>query len=1079
MSNPLARWSRGLIEACWLALIVATPLFFNIYSDRVFEADKTAVVRSIAWLMVAGWMVNWVARQGWRQFDRNAWRKQPLLLLLALLALVYLITTATAILPSVSWTGNYRRLQGTYTMLAYIAISAIMLTTMTQVQLRRAVTTFILTSVPVVLYALVQRLGLDPVPWSGGWTIQVQLRVIGTLGQPIFMAAYLAFVFPLTLVRVIEWGQKRQWLATGLYAVLLMGQSIAIIWTSSRGPLLALVMGMAVFGVVGLLLWRSAGGLSDQLWLRLWGVGIAGAVLLIGFLVLFNLSPSVTDRYEETPILGSVFDTLDEWRTLPVIGRFGQLSETTVGSGRVRILIWAGVVDLISPHDPIPFATGETDSLNGIRWLVGYGADSLQLVYGPFYRPEIGSIEVRNPRIDRAHNEVLDVVAMTGVLGLIAWQGLFIGVVVVACQQLGLVTTRRDWFFLVAMWLVGGAILAFALTASRGSSFVGLGFGIGNVLGFGLFLLTRVRRGVVPRPGQALYLLAFLSIIITHYVELQVGIPIVTTRLYFFLFVPLIAIAGRPMPEEEPVRKPSKKRKQPSFVPPVLPLALLLSLIMGILGYVMVLFPAGFVITDHTPISAIAHILQLALYGSAPVVHNFLFGTWFICFWLIWAEVNEGKLFANPMALLAVLDVALGIVLIPAFGWGLSLLLIGAGLGYLFVQWQNDWRAIVIPAGIISIMPLITCFVMAFMQVLAFQQSAVAPAGVNLRIFEAEQAAGFFSTHIVLILLLTIALATALWFSENKERRSKTTPIYGWITALAVIVISGIAIKQTNIDPIRADVIHKQSLTLRSQAEQSLDPAWLETAIEVFEHTLTIMPNEALYHSELGLTYTQLATTRPDSTEIWQAAQAELATAQALNPLHVDIAHNSARFHSTWGQNTTEAQRAEQVRLAGEAYEGALRLSPQSYTIWNEYARLSFVLGEDCAHTQSLYNRAIQADEFAPDSYIGLAAVQYNCLDGEKSAVAFAELIQLVQEGINRIATATNPAGFAQIASQYNDLDTFNAALREYELGRVEQREQIQGLLNEATTALNENDLLLAETHIQEAITLSQAFLLE
>ncbi len=46
MNSKLSQWCDGLIEAGWLAAIIAIPLFFNIHSDRVFEPDKITLLRS-------------------------------------------------------------------------------------------------------------------------------------------------------------------------------------------------------------------------------------------------------------------------------------------------------------------------------------------------------------------------------------------------------------------------------------------------------------------------------------------------------------------------------------------------------------------------------------------------------------------------------------------------------------------------------------------------------------------------------------------------------------------------------------------------------------------------------------------------------------------------------------------------------------------------------------------------------------------------------------------------------------------------------------------------------------------------
>ena len=52
MTSKLSRFLSGILEAGWLAAVISVPLFFNIHSERVFEPDKVAILRSIAVLML-------------------------------------------------------------------------------------------------------------------------------------------------------------------------------------------------------------------------------------------------------------------------------------------------------------------------------------------------------------------------------------------------------------------------------------------------------------------------------------------------------------------------------------------------------------------------------------------------------------------------------------------------------------------------------------------------------------------------------------------------------------------------------------------------------------------------------------------------------------------------------------------------------------------------------------------------------------------------------------------------------------------------------------------------------------------
>src|SRR4030042_363340 len=57
MRTKLSVFCERIMEAGWLAALIVEPLFFNVYSSRVFEPDKLALLRSIALVMIATWII--------------------------------------------------------------------------------------------------------------------------------------------------------------------------------------------------------------------------------------------------------------------------------------------------------------------------------------------------------------------------------------------------------------------------------------------------------------------------------------------------------------------------------------------------------------------------------------------------------------------------------------------------------------------------------------------------------------------------------------------------------------------------------------------------------------------------------------------------------------------------------------------------------------------------------------------------------------------------------------------------------------------------------------------------------------
>ena len=54
------------MEAAWLAAVIVVPVFFNIYSSRIFEPDKITLLRSLALIVLAAWLVKLIEEGGIR-----------------------------------------------------------------------------------------------------------------------------------------------------------------------------------------------------------------------------------------------------------------------------------------------------------------------------------------------------------------------------------------------------------------------------------------------------------------------------------------------------------------------------------------------------------------------------------------------------------------------------------------------------------------------------------------------------------------------------------------------------------------------------------------------------------------------------------------------------------------------------------------------------------------------------------------------------------------------------------------------------------------------------------------------------
>ncbi|MCP4359438.1 MAG: tetratricopeptide repeat protein [Chloroflexi bacterium] len=694
MDSKLSRWCDGLIEAGWLAAIIATPLFFNIHSDRVFEPDKLTLLRSIAVIMLAAWLVKFVDQKGWQQRPPLSWRNQqsiwkmPFVLPVVVLVLIYLASTLFSVTPSVSWAGSYQRLQGTYTTLSYIVIFGVTIMTMrTRAQVRRVVTAVIITSIPVAFYGLLQHFQLDPLPWGGNTT----KRVAGHMGNAIFIAAYLIMAVPLTVARIVASFNNilndddlatADVIRSSVYIFTLAIQLITIYWSGSRGPWLGIGVGMFAFILILLVSLRNAdpdrrrfnpkdagkalllvivgavaafvivsvllnlvtgtGRLASLAgpmgsfvafvvaigvvmlvifvmlaaqrgWRWLWLSWILLSLVLGVWIVTFNLPQELTQPYEDTPVVGDAFSTLDEWRSLPLVGRFGTILESESGTGKVRVLIWEGTIELLRPHEPLKFPNGKIDTFNFLRPLIGYGPESMYVAYNRFYPPELATIEARNASPDRSHNETFDALVITGWLGFVTWQILYLSVFYYGFRWLGVLRTKFERNLLIGLWVGAGLLTTAVFVVWRGTIFFGVAFPFGTIGGLILYLIYYAlfakppEEEIRPFRWDRLLVTALIAGIVAHYVEIHFGIAIAATRIHFFMYLGLLFVITYLMPQEEtktavePEPTPSKKRKRrrtarPTPTPsygtwgPLLLNAFMLALIIGTMGFTYITF---------------------------------------------------------------------------------------------------------------------------------------------------------------------------------------------------------------------------------------------------------------------------------------------------------------------------------------------------------------------------------------------------------------------------------------------------------------------------------------------------------
>jgi hypothetical protein len=412
--------------------------------------------------------------------------------------------------------------QGLSTSLAeavvFLAV-AIFLRRMAQVD--RLVATLTATSIPVALYTLIQRAGFDPIAFAGS-----EERMFSTLGHPIFLAAYLAMVMPLTWWKiareaacyrsgVVDRSRIIRFLFHTSVAVL---QIAGFLCAQSRGPLLGLMVAALFFGL------GWAVHTRQRRWLLRIGLVIG---LALAFVLFLNL-----------PL---AFST----RTARALGleRFGTVLALRNGADAFRKAHWEAGVELMTSSKPIVFPNGGSDRWHALRPWIGYGPETLVNVLIQRYIWPGTELKPEN----RLHNRVLDLWFTTGAVGVLAFFAFFLLVFQQGMEQAGL-GSRRVIFLLVPALGIAASVL-FCVVGGKG--FFGLGMIVGIAAGCVLNLLTAARNTQEPpedsenTTARQLLIIALLAALVGHLLETGFAFTVPTTSLLFWLYAGLLSALVR------------------------------------------------------------------------------------------------------------------------------------------------------------------------------------------------------------------------------------------------------------------------------------------------------------------------------------------------------------------------------------------------------------------------------------------------------------------------------------------------------------------------------------------------------
>lgn len=366
--STLAQWLRISIYASAFVPLVIFSQFIS-----PFHFGKVVVFRSLVELMFVGYLL-----LIWQ--DRSYLPKRnPLFWTILGFVVAFTITTATSILPYLSFWGTLERMGGLWTFWHYVIYFVILTSVFrTREQWLKLVKIMAWVAIASALYGFGQKTSSSLIIGSGN-----RERIFGTIGNAALFAGYeiVAVFLALTFFLRREATQGEKWLF-GTTAAL---GTLAIIMTSVRGSLLGLGVGFLILSSLYFIKFHSKN--AKRVFM---GLITAAAILLVVIL---------------TPIKDASF--IKESRFL------ARLTTTSFESYTAKTRFWAwraGLKGWVSSPKTVLF---------------GWGPEAFNIPFSHHFDPRFFQGIGSETFFDRAHNMFVEVLVTMGLLGFVSYVAIF------------------------------------------------------------------------------------------------------------------------------------------------------------------------------------------------------------------------------------------------------------------------------------------------------------------------------------------------------------------------------------------------------------------------------------------------------------------------------------------------------------------------------------------------------------------------------------------------------------------------------------------------------------------------------
>jgi len=369
-----------VIEYSFYTLFFLIPLVMTPWNFELFEYNKMMLTYVLTIIITASWLIKMVRQR------RILFKRTPLDIPL----LIFLISQFLSFLFSIdrhtSLWGYYSRFHGgLLSTISYLLLYYALVTNLDKEKVFKSIYSLLMSAILVTGYGILEHFGID----AKYWVQDVQNRVFSTLGQPNWLAAWLAALAPIPLALAIA-NFKKQKVKSSVFCLLFSVFCLCLFFTKSRSGIPGAILALGLFFFI--LLAQKLIAFKKQLLLPIIVIFILG---LLGSSYLGLKTLFTHPRQDLAYIFGFTNQT-----TVPLHKSYEGGSE----SGDIRKIVWRGTVD-IAKHYP----------------LFGSGVETFAYSYYNFRPVQHNLLSEWDFLYNKAHNEYLNILATTGFLGLGAY----------------------------------------------------------------------------------------------------------------------------------------------------------------------------------------------------------------------------------------------------------------------------------------------------------------------------------------------------------------------------------------------------------------------------------------------------------------------------------------------------------------------------------------------------------------------------------------------------------------------------------------------------------------------------------